>query len=307
MNKPLRFLWRFSRNILCFFPAGRRMLFPKDRLSMRFGRGDAEYAWSVFSHHLTQIDEAGFTSAQKILEIGPGRNIGTSLLFSCYLRSIGIQNVQVVCWDVFNNIKPDVKGFWVEIAKDLLLNFPETIGVKHLDVSSFRESLLKVSEGSTLPYINYRVESLAELEEAMSSNAVVFDLIYSQAAIEHIWFIDKFWNAMERLTSDNGWHSHRIDLADHGSRESNYIEMLEWSKLSYWLTMRFIPGATNRWRATHYLKKLKSFGMKIVYQQMHQRDQLPIPLYKVSSEFSSLGEAELRTIALDVVAIKSQK
>ena len=46
--------------------------------------------------------------------------------------------------------------------------------------------------------------------------------------------------------------------------------------------------------------------MKIVYKKIYQQDQLPIPLYRVSAEFSQLGEAELRTIAVDVVAIKSQ-
>ena len=109
---------------------------------------------------------------------------------------------------------------------------------------------------------------------------------------------------MVRLTDESGWHSHRIDLADHGGRESNYIEMLEWSRCGYWLTMRFIPGAINRWRAGHHLSKLESLGMKIIDVRREMREHLPIPLSKVASEFRNLSEDELRTTAVDLVGVK---
>lgn len=82
-----------------------------------------------------------------------------------------------------------------------------------------------------LPFISYRVESVADLEDFNRSKGQTFGLIYSKAPIEHIWFIDKFWSVMGRLTSDDEWHSHRIDLADHDRPESNYIEMLEMVKV----------------------------------------------------------------------------
>ncbi|MEN8131638.1 MAG: hypothetical protein ABFS45_15885 [Pseudomonadota bacterium] len=106
---------------------------------------------------------------------------------------------------------------------------------------------------------------------------------------------------MASLTKPGGWHRHRIDLAEPGRRETNYIEILEWSRLGYWLTMRFIPGATNRWRASHHLNKLKSLGLEIVQARREMRDRLPIPLSWVSDEFSKLGEKELRTTALDAM------
>ena len=83
-NKSLRFIWRVSRNLLCLVPMTRRMLFPQDRLAAAFGRGDAEYAWRVFQHHFDMLQSAGGCSATRILEIGPGRNLGTSLLWWVY-------------------------------------------------------------------------------------------------------------------------------------------------------------------------------------------------------------------------------
>ena len=79
--------------------------------------------------------------------------------------------------------------------------------------------------------------------------------------------------------------------------------MLEWSRVGYWLTMRFIPGATNRWRACHHLDKLNSLGMHFLKVQRNKREQLPIPLSRISAEYRELGEEELRTTSLDVVAV----
>lgn len=301
--KPIRFLWRFSRNLLCLTPIGRRLLFPSDALAARFGRGDADYAWSVFSHHLAQLDAAGFEAADRILEIGPGRNLGTALLWWSLISSRNENEpIEIVCWDVFKNAKPETDGFWAELAQALLAKPPGTLPGQ--DGAGMQQRLRDVAEGRALPAIAYRVEPLAELETAMTRAGHAFDLIFSQAAIEHIWHIDAFWNAMGRLTAPNGWHSHRIDLADHGRRETNYIEMLEWSRFGYWLTMRFIPGAINRWRACQHLEKIAASAMQILLEQPSQRDHLPIRLCQLSPEFRRLREAELRTTALDVVAIR---
>ena len=103
--KPVRFLWRLFRNLLCLSSTGRRLLFPADALAAAFGRGDADYAWSVFSHHLAQLDVAGFKGATRILEIGPGKNLGTALLWWANLGSRNENNpIEIVCWDVFNNV-----------------------------------------------------------------------------------------------------------------------------------------------------------------------------------------------------------
>ncbi|MCX7166532.1 MAG: hypothetical protein NTV11_09680 [Rhodocyclales bacterium] len=305
--KPIRFLWRAFRNMLCLTPASQRLMFPSAMLASRFGRGDAEYAWNVFLHHLTQLRKAGFQSARYVLEIGPGRNLGTALLWWVLLTSDNENKlVRIFCWDVFENAKPDATGFWSELALGLLEKSPETLEDGAAS-SAIRQRLLEVAEGRSIPDIVYRVEPLTTFESAMGSDGQTFDLAYSHAAIEHIWHIDEFWNAMGRLTAPDGWHSHRIDLADHGRRETNYIEMLEWSALGYWLTMRFIPGAINRWRACHHLEKLAELGFKILIQQCSLADRLPIPLHRVSAAFCRLREIELRTTALDVVGIRAPR
>lgn len=280
----------------------RGMLFPQDRLAARFGRGDVDYAWRVFHHHSNMLENTGFSSAERILEVGPGRNLGSSLLWWAYSEAKSGNAVAVVCWDVFKNANPETSGYWASLASELLE--AQSAEEQAAELNQVRARLREVAQGRRQPQITYRVEPLQVLEDVMTVTRTQFDLIYSQAAIEHIWHIDTFWEAMVRLTRQGGWHSHRIDLADHGRRETNYIEMLEWSRSGYWLTMRFIPGATNRWRASHHLNKLESLGLEIVEARREERDRLPIPLNQVSGEFRTLGEEELRTTTVDVVAIK---
>lgn len=301
-NKSLRFIWRVSRNLLCLVPMTRRMLFPQDRLATAFGRGDAEYAWRVFHHHFNMLQSTGGSSASRILEIGPGRNLGTSLLWWVYFNAKNGPDVEIVCWDVFRNASPGENSYWANLAGELLDSTPEELQETESDL--ILGGLREIVEGRRQPQISYRVEPLNVFEDVMKANNTKFNLVYSQAAIEHIWDIDAFWGTIVRLTEESGRHSHRIDLADHGSRESNYIEMLEWSRLGYWLTMRFIPGAINRWRAVHHLNKLESLGMKIIDVRREMRERLPIPLSKVASEFRNLSNDELRTTAVDLVGAK---
>ena len=110
---------------------------------------------------------------------------------------------------------------------------------------------------------------------------------------------------MGRLTRPGGWHSHCIDLADHGRREANYLDMLQYSPVVWWLTMRYSPVALNRWRACHHLQMLKALGFNILYEVRELRESLPVPLHQLSRRYRGLNDEELRTTRLDVVARKA--
>jgi hypothetical protein len=116
--------------------------------------------------------------------------------------------------------------------------------------------------------------------------------------------VAKLWRSLTGITRSGGWHSHRIDLADHSRRESNYIEMLEWSPWAYWLTMRFIPGAVNRWRACQHLEFIAAYRLRVVHASREIQKGLPIPRQCIAQAFRRLPETELCTTALDVVALK---
>jgi len=302
IEKMYRFFWRTAINIICISPVSRNWLYPRDKLSNSFGRGDVEYAWRVFLGHYRRLHNHGFDKAQHILEIGPGRNLGTALLWWCFLTSRSEVPVRVVCWDVYKNAEPEASEFWQMMAHGLIKRSPDdsadTVAYKVM-VPLLKNLLELVAKGERKPDIVYRVISLDELTSTFGEK---FDLVYSQAAIEHVWFIETFWELIGMLTVTGGWHSHRIDLADHGRRETNYIEMLQWSKWMYWLTQRFVPGAINRWRAQDHVHEIESLGFRILHQGRDLRDALPVDRDRLALPYRNYDEAELRCTGLNLVA-----
>ncbi|MGH9960674.1 MAG: glycosyltransferase, partial [Pyrinomonadaceae bacterium] len=300
----VRFAWRFARNLLCIMPWGRNLLFPAQSLASDFGPGDADYAISVFLRHYRQLSASGFHAVDSILEVGPGRNLGTALLMWALNRSRSVGAVSVMLWDVFPNLAVDANS--VRTAARALLQSPKFPCVLEvLPDNSVQGTLDMVAREELLPAIRYRVQPLKELIASGEASNVA--LVYSQAVIEHIWNVGDFWKTVIRLTKTDGWHSHRIDLADHGRRETNYIEMLEWSPVSYWLTMRFVPGAINRWRASVHLNYVVQSGLNILSANRETRDALPIPRTRINRKFRSMDELDLRTTAVDLVAVKTSK
>ena len=301
-EKAARFAWRAARNLLCFTPWGKSVLFPSKELAGSFGRGDADYAIRVFLHHYQQLSAVGFRAVDRVMEVGPGRNVGTSMLMWALNWSRSGTPVTVVLWDVFPNMVVDADAL-KEAARALLDSpaFHNVLAV--LPDDGIDHTLGLVARGELLPDIRYRIQPLAELVAAGEANGIA--LVYSQAAIEHIWDVADFWRAIIQLTKLGGWHSHRIDLADHGRRETNYIEMLEWSPIGYWLTMRFVPGAINRWRASTHMVFLVEAGLKMLSASRESRETLPIVRSRINSAFRSLAELDLRTTALDFVAVKA--
>ncbi len=299
-EKIYRFLWRAANNAVCSLACCRAWLFPPVNLAAHFGRGDAEYAWKVFLSHYRQLHEHGFSSARRVLEVGPGRNIGTSLLWWCYLASQKDQTVEIVCWDVFKNVNPETSEFWSTLARDLLGQGLIDKEREYEEIRPWLHLLESVGHGTKKPAIRYWVMPM----DVMARQAGEFDLIYSQAAIEHVWFVQRLWEVLCGVTAPAGYHSHRIDLADHGRRDSNYIEMLQWSAWAYWLTQRFVPGAINRWRASDHLRMLERCDIRVLYQRRELRDSLPFALNRLARKFRDYDDTELRCTGLDLVARK---
>lgn len=303
--KLLRFIWRSGRNLLCLIPITRRVLFPQRKLAKQFGRGDAQYAWDVFLRHFERLRKCGFAGAKNVLEIGPGQNLGTGLLWWVLgTERFGTEG-RVVCWDVFNNANVEKERYWATLAQELLTVMPRVPAAGE-EMTKVLARLRNVADGVTEPRISYRVEPLEDLERNVRSGGYLFDLVYSQAAIEHIWAITEFWESVARMTEAGGWHSHRIDLADHGRRSTNYVEMLEWADWSYFATMRYIPGAVNRWRAGQHLEMLTALGFVGLSIERESQPSLPVRRGRLARPFRDMDEEELKTTAIDVVARLAQ-
>ena len=286
-------LWRSARNSICAFPSVKKILFPASKVAGQFGPSEGAYGWQVFWAHSERLREAGFSSADRILEVGPGRNIGTSLLW--YSMAVCGRRPSIALWDVIPNVDINA-NFWSVCAADLLRSQPKHVVLPE----EAKATLQRIAAGGLAPDISYHVCQLDQLVERYRGEP--FGLIYSHASLEHAWAISETWNALRVLTADGGWNSHRIDLADHGRRDTNYIEMCEWPEWAYQLTMNRVPGAINRYRANDHIRSLKELGFEIIIEKREIRPELPVARERLAAPFREMDAIELQTTAIDIVA-----
>jgi hypothetical protein len=291
------------RNLLSATAPGRALLFPADKLSTDFGLGDADYAWKVFEEGARRLIAQGFHTATDVLEVGPGRNLGTALLWwaTCQARASPEDGqVKMVLWDVYPNAA-NVLSRQSGLAGQLITRMPAGSSLP----TTALELLHGVRTGAIVPPLQYIVCSRRELVDVVRERR--FGLIYSQAALEHVWSIGDTWELLCTLTSNRGWHYHTIDLADHGRRETDPYEMLEWSDSAYWLMGRFTPGAVNRWRASDHAAQMESMGLQILSLD---RQESEVPLGNVrrfAARFQLRDPRDLKTTMIRVVARRRQE
>ncbi len=290
-RKIIRALWRTGRNLSSCTPIGRRLFFPRQALAEAFSSDTASYSWRLFERHSSRLQQLGFDwRVSRILEVGPGRSVGNGLL---WWAACGGEGVSVTLWDAHPNMTPDAT--WLQNAAGELLEEADRRGEPE---SRTTRTLQKVAAAAVAPPIDYVVcdqRSFAARAEAP------YDLILSHSCFEHIWEPEPTLSMLADHTAALGWQSNQIDLMDHGSRETNYLEMLEYSDFAYWMTARFIPGGLNRWRAQQFIDCYEGMDMVIVAADRRIQDELPTDRSRLAKRFQQLDERELRTTELHLI------
>jgi hypothetical protein len=290
-RKAKRAVWRACKNLIYTNPIGHRLIQSREALAESFGPDDAEYSWRLFERHSIRLQQVGFDKrASRILEVGPGRNIGSALL---WWAACGGGDVSVTLWDTFPNTTVDFSQ--LRTSAEALLERGASRGA---DTEEIDIGLRSIVAGEVSPRIEYVVCDHATFA---ARGEAPYDLILSHSCFEHIWSPEPTLAMLADHTAKEGWHSVQIDLADHGSRDTNFLEMLEWSDLGYWLTMRFAPGAVNRWRAQQFIDCYEELGLMIVAADRRTQDVLPTERKRLARRFRNLDEQELLTTELHLI------
>ncbi len=291
LRKVTRALWRGSHNLAYATPIGTRLLIRPEALASSFGPSDAAYAWRLFERHSARLVGLGFDwCCSRILEVGPGRNIGSPLL---WWSACGGRDVAVTLWDTFPNM---------EIGPDLLrasaAALLEEASRREVGTPRRTDALEELAAGRVQPRIEYVV---CDQPSFQARKPIPYDLVLSHSCLEHVWDPAPTLKMLADLTATDGWQSNQIDLMDHGSRETNFLEMLEWSDIAYWLTMRFVPGAVNRWRAQQFIDFYAGLGLEIVATDRRTQERLPTDRKRLAKRFRRLDDRELLTTELFIV------
>lgn len=261
MQNFVKRLARRSRSAIIIYK-----IFDNRRLKKRIESGDIETIHG--STHLNQsvadslayiekqfanyLNYAGLSAAdlkgRRILELGPGDNLGVALKF------LAAGAASVVCLDRFYSKRNSAH------EREIYEALRETLGaeeksefdeaVRLTDAVEFNPEKLQTIYGATL--------------EAFAANVTneKFDLILSCAVLEEIYDLDPTFAAMDALLAPGGQLIHIIDLTDYGIFRSQGMHPLTFLTISEAVYKRMASdsGLPNRKRLGYYVEKMKQLG-----------------------------------------------
>ncbi len=210
------------------------------------------YIRAVYDDYVTygRLDDVSI-AGKKILEIGPGDNLGVGL---CFLLK-GAK--QVVCLDRFFSHRDEAQQRAIYAAFRASLK-PE----EQATLEGFMSLEPSVHfDPSRLNYVSgIAIEDL--LDPATRYDG--FDLIVSRAVLEHVWDLDRAILAMDRVLNPGGRLIHKVDFRDHGiftSQNHHPLSLLTIPTFLYTLASRN-SGKPNRRLIGDFRRMLDPLGYK---------------------------------------------
>lgn len=167
--------------------------------------GSVDYISSVFKDYLRYagVDEA-FLAGKRILEIGPGDNLGVGLMF------IASGADSYVAVDRFLPESDQKKNRLIYRALHRQMNplqqdrISDTLACDGEHAAVLKGSRLTARYGCA-------IESLDK-----EFSAEDFDVIISRAVLEHVYDLPLAWQKMVSVLKPNGQMWHKVDLRNHG-------------------------------------------------------------------------------------------
>lgn len=187
---------------------------------------------------------------KRILELGPGDNLGVALKF------VVAGAASVVCLDRFysKRVPEQERGVYMGLRETLSVEeqrrFDQAVNVK--EYVQFNPEKLQSVYGVTLEGFADKLEHDHEK----------FDLIVSCAVLEEIYDPDPVFAAMDRLLAPGGSLVHVIDLGDYGMFRRQRMHPLTFLTISEFIYKRMASdsGLPNRKRLQYYVEKMKELG-----------------------------------------------
>ena len=206
-----------------------------------------DYIERVFTDYLKYADiKEEAIVGKRILEIGPGDNLGVALKF------LSKGAAEVVCLDRFypERNKEQQRKIYNELFNQFTKEEQTRIG----QAVTIKENALFFNKDKIKYIYGIGIEDAkSKLEPEM------FDFIVSRAVLEHVLDLDKAFDSMHRMLKPGGTLIHKIDFRDHKifSRHSKLGELEYLTIPNYiWRLVNPHSGWLNRKRIDYYRQKL---------------------------------------------------
>jgi hypothetical protein len=183
----------------------------------------------------------------RVLEIGPGDNIGVALRFI----ADGADHVTVV--DKFVPLQES--AFHRQLYAALREQLPADAARRLGDAVDLSAGVQLNPERVT--YVNKGIEEVGGLIPPASIHLVV-----SNAVLEEVFEIDRMFEALDRLMAPGGVQIHKIDLSDYGMFSKHGYHPLEFLTVRDGLYRYMVEstGQPNRRLVDYYRDKMRALG-----------------------------------------------
>jgi len=249
-----------------------------------------DYGFSVFETHARHLPE-GRVKGLSVLEIGPGDNIVTALLF--LVR--GAQRVVLLDADDLPPGGP--AGVLNELKSRLDAEERRALGrlVRRRGGGiAFDESRLCL-----LPRRRADGDGLGLAEE--------FDMIYSHAVLEHVRDLDACFRNMAAALKRGGMMSHVVDLRDHRFGDAHPLRFLCYPGWVWESASSNRACFTNRRRLRDYEETLRRAGLELRNLVVTRRcgaDYLESLRPSLHADFVGMSDDDLCPLVFHLVADK---
>lgn len=235
---------------------------------------DFNYAWRILKKHAAELEN---TEAWHGLELGPG----DGLLSAFLAPAVGSSGLVLVDSGDFAHKNIDL---YRKQISQFRTNHPDESLPELLDSNDV--DVLLDSVGSS--YHSHGLQSLRKLE----SNS--FDLIYSQAVLEHVRR-NEFEDTMcecYRLLNENGIMSHVVDYKDHlgGGLNNMRFSTNLWERDWFSSNSGFY---TNRLKMSEMISICNDVGFNVEVRHVRVWEMLPTKQKYLAKEFNDLSMDDL--------------
>jgi SAM-dependent methyltransferase len=211
-------------------------------------REDVAYALGVGNSLVKAIRVLGVPLAGKtVLEIGPGINMGCSMILAAYGAKPVVVDRFLAPWDREYHGK-----FYARLRQEL----------SAIDPTADMRPLTALIE--TRGYTDRAIHRVsASLEKAPLPEASC-DFIWSNAVLEHVYDLDDSFRCLYRLTKPGGYNLHQVDFRDHRNFDKP-LEYLLFSDEDFQTTFENAHSdCGNRWRLEEMTDRLVGAGFEVV-------------------------------------------
>jgi SAM-dependent methyltransferase len=227
----------------------------------------ARYEKQIFDSWIRQLDRwVGSSRGLDVLELGPGIALATQVLLAERGNRVTVLDLYPPSWH--DKFHPVVYAHLAQMVG----------GSGELERSA-----------KAAGFQNICVRQVSEPAENMKSlRSKEFDVVLSNAVLEHMRDLDSVCSELARVTKIGGLNIHQIDLGYHKNRERP-LDHLLLSEVDFYQeanAAQFEYG--NRWRAKEFIARFERAGMVIRHVYVSQRAD-PGYLGEVREQIRSSG------------------